>query len=278
MAARRRMVRRPLQQRSRTRTAPGHGIGVSRNVMAGPTQAGIGMMSAGCERSTYSLIGSMASCSKAQSGASRDSPLGPPRSERSVDLYVRRGEVRDPRNCAKPPGMRLSAAPDGAAFLELRGLARFLVRGGREVTVDPQANADPALIRACSTGWIVAMVCVQRDFLVLHASAVAFGDRVIAFMGDQGAGKSTLAAHCVRAGAKLVADDLLRIEMADEGPPLAHPGMPTLKLLGDTLEHLGRDSARLPRAWERAQQIRHIISGRSHRNRASGGSPLFARA
>jgi hypothetical protein len=51
---------------------------------------------------------------------------------------------------------------------------------------------------------------------------VSVEGRVIAFVGSSGAGKSTLAAAACRGGARLVADDVLRVEVGD--PVLAHPG------------------------------------------------------
>jgi hypothetical protein len=164
--------------------------------------------------------------------------------------------------------MRFSPAPGGAAFLDLPGLARFLVRQGREILIDPQAGADPSLIRGILYGWIVAMICLQRDSLVLHASAVTFGERVTGFLGDQSAGKSTLAAHCIRAGARLVADDLLRIEVRHVRSPKAYPGMPLLKLRDDCLRELGHEASRLAPAWGRSDKFLAPISD------AHPGSPL----
>jgi hypothetical protein len=48
---------------------------------------------------------------------------------------------------------------------------------------------------------------------VVHASAVEVGGVAIAFIGGSGIGKSTLAALCCIAGARLVTDDVLRVEV-----------------------------------------------------------------
>src|SRR5262245_4120544 len=151
--------------------------------------------------------------------AARPAPTAIP-----ADVRIRLGEVEQPAT-APPAELKLVAAPDGAFFLGIPKIARFLVRRDGDVIVDP-LDDDLGEIRGFLLSWIVGLVCTQRNLLTLHASAVAFGDRVVAFMGDQGAGKSTLAAHCVQAGAKLVADDLLRVETSDNGPPRAYPGMP----------------------------------------------------
>jgi hypothetical protein len=99
------------------------------------------------------------------------------------------------------------------------------------------------------------MICHQRGLLVLHASAVAGDGRAVAFTGCPGAGKSTLAAHCLAAGAELVADDVLVLSFTPQGDVLAHPGMPNVKLWRDALACLGHDDEGLRPDWFRAEKF-----------------------
>jgi hypothetical protein len=156
------------------------------------------------------------------------------------------------------------AAPTSVPYLHLAGDAaiftfedtgRYLVRGGSEVIVDANSDADPALLRLHILASVMGMICHQRGLLVLHASAVAFGSRAIAFTGPPGAGKSTIAAHCLAAGGRLVADDVLVLSLDDEGGVLAHPGMPNVKLWRDALTSLGRDAEGLRPDWLRAEKF-----------------------
>jgi hypothetical protein len=174
--------------------------------------------------------------------------------ELQPDVYIHIDHVARPDR-PLPLDPVFVTLPGGAAFLEVPDVARYLVTRGWDVIVDPAAQSDPALIRAVLLGWVMAMICLQRDLLVLHASAVAFGDRVIAFMGDAGAGKSTLAAHCLAAGARLVADDMLRVTLRDQGCPRVHPGMPILKLWQQAIEGLGRSSEGLTAEWWRGDKF-----------------------
>src|SRR5262249_16110760 len=162
-----------------------------------------------------------------------------------------------------PAELKLVGAPDGAFFLGIPKVARFLVRRDGDVIVDPLDN-DLGEIRGFLLSWIVGLVCTQRNLLTLHASAVAFGDRVVAFMGDQG--KWGMAGHWVQGGAKLVADDLLRVETSDNGPPRAYPGMPLLKLWRQTLEGMGRDPNELAPAWWRDDKFLVPFSGETVEN------------
>jgi hypothetical protein len=143
----------------------------------------------------------------------------------------------------------------GAALFEFENAGRYLVQDGREVVIDIRAEADLALVRLFLFGPVLGTICCQRGLLTLHASAVAFGNRVVAFTGPPGAGKSTLAAHCLAAGGTLVADDVLVVSVDDAGRALASPGMPSVKLWRDALTSLGRGSDGLVPDWLRAEKF-----------------------
>lgn len=73
-----------------------------------------------------------------------------------------------------------------------------------------------------------------------HASAVAIGGEAIAFLGPKGFGKSTLAWALVRAGARLLTDDTLRVRLDDT--PFAYPGVHELRLRRDVATRLPPES------------------------------------
>jgi hypothetical protein len=58
------------------------------------------------------------------------------------------------------------------------------------------------------SGPVLGYGACRRGRFALHASAVRIGGRAIAFAGDGGAGKSTLAAAVVAAGADAITDDV----------------------------------------------------------------------
>jgi hypothetical protein len=158
----------------------------------------------------------------------------------------------------------LQLAGDAAIF-DFPGAGRVLIRGGREVMVEKAPGADMALLRLYLFGSVMGMICHQRGLLALHASAVAIGGRAVAFTGQSGAGKSTLAAHCLAAGARLVADDLLVLSFERDGV-FAHPGMPNVKLWRDALTVLGRGTDGLSPDWWRADKF--------HMPAADVGAPI----
>jgi len=130
------------------------------------------------------------------------------------------------------------------------GIARYLVRGGREIVVEPVAGSSERMVRLFLLGSTLGILCHQRGLLPLHANAIVAGDGAYAFAGHSGAGKSTLAAYFGRAGYEILCDDVCVIGFDEAGSPVAWPGLPRLKLWGDASAAFGHDSATLERAIE----------------------------
>jgi len=85
----------------------------------------------------------------------------------------------------------------------------------------------------------------QRGKLVLHASAVLASDKIIAFLGETGRGKSTLAASFAQQGFPVVTDDCLVLEDRS-GQIFGLPYYPALRLWSDTVSALfGYDKSML---------------------------------
>jgi hypothetical protein len=124
----------------------------------------------------------------------------------------------------------------------------FLVREGREIVIDPVPTAEEAMLRVGVLGPVLGVLLHQRGWLALHASAVATADGIVAFMGEQGQGKSTMAAAMYDRGHRLVADDItaVRIDKAT-GSAMVQPGFPQLKLWPESVAALGADPESVPR-------------------------------
>lgn len=76
-----------------------------------------------------------------------------------------------------------------------------------EVRRHPGSSAD--LLPILLTGTVSAILLSLRGATALHASAVALDGSAVAFVGESGRGKSTVAALMCLGGAELVTDDLL---------------------------------------------------------------------
>lgn len=135
------------------------------------------------------------------------------------------------------------ATPDEACHV-VEKVGSFLVRGGREVIVDPAPNVEERLLRLSLLGPAMSLLLHQRGILVLHASVVAQRGAAVAFLGNNGWGKSTIAAALYRKGWEVVADDVAAIRTAPV--PTVLPGCTQLKLWPEAVALLGEPPEALP--------------------------------
>lgn len=84
-------------------------------------------------------------------------------------------------------------------------------------------------------GPVLGLLLRFRGLTCLHASAVAFGDSAVAFVGSEGAGKSTTAAALARNGHPVLSDDIVALATRD-GAFHILPAYPQLWLWPDSVE------------------------------------------
>jgi hypothetical protein len=102
-------------------------------------------------------------------------------------------------------------------------------------------------------GPILGLLLRLRGVTCLHASAVAFADHAIAFVGSEGAGKSTTAALMARKGCAVISDDVVALEERD-GAYFVNPAYPYLCLWPDSVALVYGPDKELPsfsRSWEK---------------------------
>ncbi len=112
------------------------------------------------------------------------------------------------------------------------------------------------------SGTLLAFVLTMRGETVLHASAVQIGDAAVAFVGASGMGKSTMATLLCADGARLVTDDVLRLDTA---------GSPVTCALGATELRLRKGADHLTERF-----ANHVDSAPTHRTTADGRQALAA--
>ncbi|MGG7663178.1 serine kinase [Dyadobacter sp. BHUBP1] len=159
-----------------------------------------------------------------------------------ADVYIRQGAVELPS--MRPTtiyrrGIRAFFGQDEqqALFLDWAGVASFKASGGHELLVSPVAS-EPNLISLFTVSEALGLILFQKGYFLLHASAVEVGDDAWCFIGMPGAGKSSTAAAFIKAGCRLLSDDLTAITFDETGKPLIVPAYPQLKIWEKTVSGL----------------------------------------
>lgn len=106
-----------------------------------------------------------------------------------------------------------------------------------EVVCAPSRGLESWQWQRLLTAQVLPLLAVLSGREVLHASAVAIDDRVIALVGGPGAGKTSLALHLVANGARMFADDVLALELS-RNEVIAHPGVGVVNLSRGERERL----------------------------------------
>lgn len=161
---------------------------------------------------------------------------------RPAEIVIRRGRV--------PPTDGFFAADEATASLTIDKVARYQIRHGSEITIDPLPEASEQSLRLFLLGSALGVICHQRGLLPLHANAVVTQRGAIAIAGNPGAGKSTLAAHFQSRGFDVLCDDVCALSFTPDGEVLAWPGLPYIKLWRDAVERFGYDPQGLTRILE----------------------------
>lgn len=149
----------------------------------------------------------------------------------------------------------------GASYLlRFPGLADFSVGAdGREVQAWAAPGVNAATVEHLYLNQVLPMALSRQGKLVIHASAVEVNGQCVAFVGQSGLGKSTLAASFATTGAGFLTDDGLRLEW-QEGLLTAIPSHPSIRLWDDSRSALVGVAGALAPAVEYTSKAR-ILAG-----------------
>ncbi|WP_028970443.1 hypothetical protein [Sphingomonas sp. URHD0057] len=124
---------------------------------------------------------------------------------------------------------------DDEFLLRGEGQHYFHYRRGEGVTVERGPGVDLSEESLWLNGSVYAAIASINGLQPIHASAVAFNDRVYAFTGPAGSGKSTLIAALGSLGFPMFCDDTLILDLSDPDRILCLPGHKRLKLSEEAL-------------------------------------------
>lgn len=127
----------------------------------------------------------------------------------------------------------------------------LFVQNGCEVLVAPSDNVEPKLLSNLITASALDAALLQRNFFLIHGSAVEIDGIAVAFIGETGYGKSTTAATFAASEYPLLSDDTLAINM---NTMTLHPAYPQIKLWPDSVEAVGQSPDELPKLYSLAEK------------------------
>lgn len=145
---------------------------------------------------------------------------------------------------------------DGGNFLHFQysdGVDFFFDRAGESMWAFWPEHLDLDYVLTYLAGPIFGYLLLVRGITCLHASAVAVGDKAVAVLGPQGAGKSTTAAAFALSRFPVLSDDIVAVTEHD-GQFMVQPAFLRLCLWPKSVEALYGSAEALPRlteSWEK---------------------------
>ena len=126
------------------------------------------------------------------------------------------------------------------------GTQFWLNRAGNEVWATWPGNLTIEDAATYLLGPILGRLLRLRGVTCLHASAVSFGQKAVAFVGCEGAGKSTTAAALALRGHAVISDDVVALAEHD-GSFIVQPAYPYLCLWPESVQSIYGSPEALPR-------------------------------
>ncbi|MFO7829388.1 MAG: hypothetical protein R6V23_12250 [Bacteroidales bacterium] len=176
------------------------------------------------------------------------------KTENAPDVQIKTGQTPEQINHIIKKGVRYQAGKD-EFLLETDQIAKFYIKNGNEIIVEPYKKEVDKEVRLFLLGSAFGALFLQRGLLPIHGSAIKFGQSTSIFTGLSGVGKSSIAAYFVQNGYQMLADD---ISVINENL-MTEPGFPNMKIWKDVLEKLGIPSDSLSAIRADIQKYKYAV-------------------
>lgn len=155
-------------------------------------------------------------------------------------------EIRPPRNFSE------SAIADR---LTIEGYGQVIAaENGTRMLVLPEPDASIDAVRQLVYGPGFRLLFTARGAIALHGSAVSIDGTAVAFLGDSGIGKSTMAAAFDADSHDVLTDDLVVIK--NPATPYVYPGFTSIRLDAETAARIGLAGGESPAENDRKHHYR----------------------
>lgn len=157
---------------------------------------------------------------------------------READVQIATGAVPAPPQGPAPRGGMAWSSTSECCLLDIHGVARVAVSGGRDIRFERTNGTSDDLLRLYLLGSVLGALWHQRGLLPLHAGAIAIDGRAWAFVGQSGAGKSSLVVTMAACGAGYLCDDVCVLQMTSDKGAYVWPGLARLRVSPEICELL----------------------------------------
>ncbi|MBU1324646.1 MAG: hypothetical protein KJ676_05345 [Alphaproteobacteria bacterium] len=161
--------------------------------------------------------------------------------ERSPDLTIRFGKAGPPGD-ARIFSPAIAIGAGASVFVAIPRVGRFAIRKGSTVVIERADGAPDSALSALLLNEVMPIVCLLRGLVPLRASAVAFHGEAVLLAGMPGVGKSTLAAHLLGQGGRLIGDGFCAAKPDRDDGVTLWPGVGAVQLWADSFAPLGLPS------------------------------------
>lgn len=177
-----------------------------------------------------------------------------PLPEMVVDVAIAYGRVPAER-CRDRRGF--FARLDEGVLVSPPGRAQYWCPDSHNILVDPEAGADPRAVSEGLCAFAIPALLWMRGDILLHAAAAVLpgADSAIIIAGHSGTGKTTVLTQLAEAGARIVTDDIVRLDAE-----LVISGLPGLLRLAPGMD---RTVAPEQRCSEAALGVVHVLAERA---------------
>ena len=121
------------------------------------------------------------------------------------------------------------------------------IHNSNEIILNELSGLKNSFLVLVILGTAIPLILIKRNFLMLHGSAIYIEDNAVAFIGSEGAGKSTTAHTFIKKGYNLLSDDVLCIKLFNENIPQIISGFPIIKLWPEVIKNVGENPDLMPR-------------------------------
>ena len=187
-----------------------------------------------------------------------------------VDVCITEGDVPESLSASNPAASSENwfESHGNSFLLKIPSIARYLVKDGSSIVFEKIGPGNYQQVRQFLFGSAFGALFLQRQYLPLHACVLSKDNHTIAFAGDSGAGKSTMAAWFHQAGYDLISDDVCVFKFNGDKEPLMYSTYPRIKLCRDAMYNFDIRTDECQQDTIRSDKYHVSIEDRFHRGPA----------